>query len=394
MNIGNTTMTAMIDSGASVNVLDSKSFNLLKQDHHSFQIRKPKSKVFSYGTATPLPVLGVFSADVTVGSTSCPADFHVVDTDTCNLLSYRTAEQLKLITLNTDHVTCNIQSAPERMMQKTEKTTGHENVFSQYTSLFDGIGKIKDVQIKLHIDPDVLPKQQKHRRIPFHTRKDVEKELQRLEDLDIIEKIDGPTPWVSPIVVVPKPSGAVRICVDMRQANKAIKRERHPMPTLKDIIADLNGASVFSTLDMTAGYHQFELAPEARHVTTFSTHVGLRRYKRTTVSQLLTGLAGCKNMSDDIIVYGKDKLEHDRNLKAVLDRLQSNNAKLNKDKCNFAQSKVRFYGHIFSKDGLAPDPKKIDASLTTLHSLHPSVFLHTRMQNGSGDQTKSIHSQS
>jgi hypothetical protein len=64
---------------------------------------------------------------------------------------------------------------------------------------------------------------------------------------------------------------------------------------------------------------------------------------------------------NDIIVYGKDKLEHDRNLKAVLDRLQSNNAKLNKDKCNFAQSKVRFYGHIFSKDGLAPDPKKIDA---------------------------------
>ena len=87
------------------------------------------------------------------------------------------------------------------------------------------------------------------------------------------------------------------------------------MPTLEDIIADLNGASVFSTLDMTAGYHHFELAPEVRHVTTFSTHVGLRRYKRlmfgvnaaseifqTAVSQLLTGLAGCKNMSDDIIV--------------------------------------------------------------------------------------------
>lgn len=83
------------------------------------------------------------------------------------------------------------------------------------------------------------------------------------------------------------------------------------MPTLEDIIANLNGASVFSTLDMTAGYHQFELAPEARHVTTFSTHVGLRRYKRlmfgvnaaseifqTAVSQLLTGLAGCKNMSE------------------------------------------------------------------------------------------------
>ena len=128
------------------------------------------------------------------------------------------------------------------------------------------------------------------------------------------------------------------------------------MPTLEDIIADLNGASVFSTLDMTAGYHQFELAPEARHVTTFSTHVGLRRYKRlmfgvnaaseifqTAVSQLLTS-PGCKNMSDDIIVYSKDKLEHDRNLKAVLDRLQSHNAKFNKDKCNLPSPKSASMG--------------------------------------------------
>ena len=65
-------------------------------------------------------------------------------------------------------------------------------------------------------------------------------------------------------------------------------------------------------------------------------------------------------MSDNIIVYGIDKLGHDRNLKAILDRLQSHNAKLDTDKCNFAQSQVRFYGHIFSKDGLASDPKKPD----------------------------------
>ena len=81
--------------------------------------------------------------------------------------------------------------------------------------------------------------------MPFHVQQDVEKELERLENLDIIEKVTDPTPWVSPIVVVPKSSGQVRLCVDMREANKAVKREKHLMPTIDDLVADLNGATVF-----------------------------------------------------------------------------------------------------------------------------------------------------
>jgi hypothetical protein len=149
-----------------------------------------------------------------------------------------------------------------------------------YPDLFDGIGKIKDKKVKLHIDPEIQPKQQSHCHIPFHTRKDVEKELQRLEDLDFIERVEGPTPWVSPIVVVPTKTGEIRLCVDMREANKAVKREKRLKPTLDELIPDLNGATVFSTLDLTSGYHQLELEPESRYITTFSTHVGLRRYKR------------------------------------------------------------------------------------------------------------------
>jgi hypothetical protein len=76
----------------------------------------------------------------------------------------------------------------------------------EFPDLFGGIGKIKNTQVHLHIDNGIIPKQQKHRRIPFHIRKDVEKELQRLEDLDVIEKVDGPTPWVSPIQGVSKKS--------------------------------------------------------------------------------------------------------------------------------------------------------------------------------------------
>ena len=125
------------------------------------------------------------------------------------------------------------------------------NVSEQFPKLFaDGVDKISDIKIKFHIDPSVQPVSQRHRRIPFHVRKDVEAELDRLEKLDIIEKVDGPTPWVSPIFVVPKADGGVRLCIDMREPNKSIKREKHIIPTLDDLISDLNGSTVFSKLDL------------------------------------------------------------------------------------------------------------------------------------------------
>ena len=109
-------------------------------------------------------------------------------------------------------------------------------------------------------------------------------ELQKLEKQDIIEKVPDTehTDWVSPIVVVPKKDGRIRMCVDMRAANTAIKQIRHPIPTVKDISMELTGAKFFSKLDMSQAYHHLQLSPESRGVTTFTTHAGLYRYKRLT----------------------------------------------------------------------------------------------------------------
>jgi hypothetical protein len=160
----------------------------------------------------------------------------------------------------------------------------------------------------------------------------------------------------------------------MHEANQAGKREKHLMPTIDDLVADLNGATVFTTLDLSSGYHQLELAEEIRHITTFSTHLGLRRYKRllfginaaseifqNTIEELLTGQPGCKNISDDIIVFGKDQATHDANLRQVLERLKSHNLRLNKEKCHFSKSELMFYGHIFGAEGLRLDHKKVEA---------------------------------
>ncbi|KAK3103818.1 hypothetical protein FSP39_022146 [Pinctada imbricata] len=197
--------------------------------------------------------------------------------------------------------------------------------------------RLNDHKIKIIVDTgssiNIVEETTSYRRIPFHVRNQVEEELKRLEQQDVIEKAVGPTPWVSPIVVAPraKNPNQIRICVDMRKANKAIERERHLTPTIDDLIMDLNGAKVFSKLDLRNGFHQLELEPESRYVTTFSTHVGLWRYKRLNlgisaapeifqneIHQALHGLKGVRNLSDDIIVFGSDQKTHDANLRAVL----------------------------------------------------------------------------
>ena len=96
-----------------------------------------------------------------------------------------------------------------------------DNILNEYEDIFHGIGKLKNVQVKLHIDKSVKPVAQKHRRVPFHLRSKVDEELDRLLKAGVIEPVSEATDWVSPVVIVPKPdSEEVRLCVDMTQPNK------------------------------------------------------------------------------------------------------------------------------------------------------------------------------
>lgn len=356
-------VTMTVDSGATVNILDSATYKGLRSPP---ALRKATTRVYPYGSNTPLDIPGCFSADFNFRGTVVHATVHVVRGTGGNLLSFTTAQELGVLSLaqNISH-------------------TG--DVTTEFQDLFDGVGKINTKTISLHIDNSIQPKQQPLRRVPFHVRKDVDAELNRLLKLDIIEKAEGPTSWVSPVVVVPKKSSGVRLCVDMRQANKAVQRERHPMPTIDELITDLNGSTVFSTVDLTSGYHQFELDPASRHVTTFTTHQGLFRYKRlmfginaaseifqNAVEDMIRDLPGVKNISDDIIVHGRTQEEHDRRLRSLLLRLRQCNARLNKDKCSFSQKSISFYGHIFGGQGIRADPKKIEAIVKSAAPTNPS----------------------
>ena len=232
------------------------------------------TKVYGYGAKTPLPIVGKFDVEIESSTRIVVTTIYVMQGPCGSLLSYETALALNLIKLTIN--------ATENQQPEAQEENKLKQLLDKYNDRYHGVGKLEDCQVHLHINETVTPSAQPHRRIPFHLRKGLEQELTRLEHEGIIEKVHGPTPWVSPLVVVPKPKNPekVRLCVDMRVANKAIERERHITPTIDDLINDLNGATVFSKLDLNQGYHQLELAPESRYITTFSTHKSLRRYTR------------------------------------------------------------------------------------------------------------------
>ena len=246
----------------------------------------------------------------------------------------------------------------------------------QYPECFQGLGKLKNYQAKIYIDPEVRPVAQNPRRIPFSLRSKVQAKIEELLELDVIEKVDGPTPWVSPICVVPKSDGDIRLCVDMRRANEAVVRERHPIPTVDEVLQNMNESAEFSKLDLKWGYYQIELENKSREIATFATHMGLFRYKRLMfgitsapelyqhiIQQILQGCDGAYNISDDIIVHGRSVEEHDARLNKVMERQREKGLTLNSDKCQFRISKIEFMGHVLSEKGIAPTEEKVKAVL-------------------------------
>ncbi|KMQ92700.1 hypothetical protein RF55_7276 [Lasius niger] len=233
--------------------------------------------------------------------------------------------------------------------------------------------KFKDISINIPIDRKVKPVLQPYRRIPIPLEEKVNRKIEELIDQDIIEKVEGPSEWISPMVPILKENGEIRICIDMRRANMAIIRENHPLPTMDQILPQFRNAKYFSKLDVRNAFHQIEITPQSRHITTFITSKGLYRYKRLMfgiscaleifqkiMENLLITCDGTVNFIDDIVVFGSNEEQHDKRLTQVLDTLKQNNVLLNQDKCLYKTTEIQFLGHNLSAQGIRPLAKYID----------------------------------
>ena len=367
MEIGANPVRFQVDCGATVNILPKKYVG-------SNKIEKT-SKVVQMWNRDKLKPEGTCRLIVKNRKTKkkYSVEFIVVKESLTPLIGASAAQQMKLITVNTDHF--------KQVNILTESQMGEDknDIFKSYADVFDGgLGRLPG-KAHLQVDPTVTPVIAPLRRTAVSLKPKLKQELERLQKMEVIQQVDEPTDWVSQFVTRTKKSGDLRICIDPGQLDKALKREHYQLPIIEEVLPELAQAKVFSKLDLASGYWHIELDEESSLLTTFNTPFGRYKWRRLPfgicvsseifqkrLHQALEGLDGVLCIADDIIVYGKgETLEdanrnHDQSLQNLLQRCRDKGIKLNKEKTELRKSEICFIGHRATKDGLGPDPSKIE----------------------------------
>ena len=352
MMVNGQRVTFLVDTGATVNLLPARYANKIT----------PSKTTLKMWNQTEAPNLGTCKMSLTNPLTkqTVVTDFIVCPDSYTAILGKQTSEKMDLIFINNNF---------ERVA-----AVSPDNIVSKHPSVFDGnLGTIPGVH-RLKTDPTVRPIVMANRRVPIAVKARLKNELDRLTNLGVITPVNTPTPWVSQMVVAEKKSGDLRICIDPRELNKALVRERYTLPTLDDCLHELGKSTIFSKADLASGYWHISLDEESSLLTTFQTPFGRYRWLRlpfgTSVSseifqrkllEALHGLPGVVCVADDVLIHGRTTEEHDHNLEKFLERCETTGIKLNQTKLELRMQNVTFMGHIISKDGLATDPEKVRA---------------------------------
>ena len=250
------------------------------------------------------------------------------------------------------------------------------SVTDKFSDLFEGIGLLPG-EVHLETDSRVPPVRMPLRKLPITIKERVRKELQKLESNSIIEPVKGPTSWLSALLVVNKPSGDIRLCIDPKPLNKALQRDHFLMPTIDDVLPKLTNAKIFSTVDASNAFWHIKLDDESSMLTAFETPFGKYKWLRMPygispapeifqrkILETLSDLRGIACIADDILIYGcgetlnEARIDHDRNLIALLQRCREQNIKLNRDKMKLHRTSVKFMGHELTSSGIHSDPEK------------------------------------
>ncbi|KAL9953715.1 hypothetical protein ACROYT_G041171 [Oculina patagonica] len=350
-----------LDTGARCNVMPLATFHKLGI---KAEFTKSAAQLKSY-SGHVIDVRGVTTMPCQYKDKLYQVKFYIVDRKVPAVLSAATCTEMGLV--SRIHTVASTSpkdqqadtTSPASSVTHTETTANqtttselHQadtpDILQEYSDLFQGLGCLPG-EHAIKINPAVTPVVHPPRKVPVALKGKIKEELDRMEEAGVIVRQTEPTEW-------------------------AIKREHYPMKTIEEVVAEIPGAKVFSTLDAKLGFWQIKLDEASSKLCTFNSPFGRYRFTRLpfgiksapevfqkSMSNLFEDIEGAKPIVDDILVWGRDVKEHDVRLRQVLDRSREANLKLNPEKCHIRQEAVPYIGHVLTKDGLIADPEKIRA---------------------------------
>ena len=253
-----------------------------------------------------------------------------------------------------------------------QRLLGYADAFSQ--AEFD-IGEV-DFEHDIELDPGPCIRD-RPRPVPPQDVEELRQHIQSLLDANIIKP--STSPYASPIVLVRKKNGSLRMCVDYRKVNARTIRDSYALPKIEELFMTLSGAKFFTTMDLSKAYYQVPLTERAKKISAFTTPFGLFEFQRLsfglvnapmTFQRLMERCFQDMNLAeliiflDDVLVHAKSLEELEERTINVLARLRKYGLKLDPDKCMFCVKEVCHLGFLLTADGIRPDPFKIEA-LTT-----------------------------
>ncbi|XP_068118921.1 uncharacterized protein [Hyperolius riggenbachi] len=269
---------------------------------------------------------------------------------------------------------------PENSPAPTEWKKSLQDLLLRKQELFSknefDVGCANSTQHRIRLQDD-KPFRERSRWIPFGDLEDLRQQIAELKRTGIIR--ESRSPYASPIVVVRKKNGSIRLCIDYRTLNRRTIPDQYTTPRIEDALHCLSGAKWFSVLDLRSGYHQIPMHPEDKEKTAFICPIGFFEFNRmpqgltgapATFQRLMERTVGDMHLVevlvylDDIIVFGRTLEEHEERLEKVLDRLWEEGLKLSLEKCQFCMPSVTYLGHVVSAEGVATDPRKLEAVTT------------------------------
>ncbi|XP_034075852.1 uncharacterized protein K02A2.6-like [Gymnodraco acuticeps] len=354
IDINNKSVQFKIDTGADVTVIPHSVFKEVYKHKAPPALQKPRKPLWGPGK-NPLDVVGFASMLLKKGERELMEDVYVIRRLQTALLGRPASVALKLVA-RLDNVTMD-----------TLKTN--------YPTVCSGLGEVQQ-PYAIKLKPGAQPFSLKTpRRIPLPLMDKVKEELSHMEDLEVISRVEEPTDWCAGMVVVPKKTGAVRICLDLNKLNESVCREKYILPSVEETLGKLAGAKIFSKLDANMGFWQIPLIKGSAKYTTFITPFGRYHFNRLPfgiasapehfqnrmTTEVTEGLEGVFCHMDDVLVWGQTQEEHDARLYAVLEKIQKAGITLNVEKCDISKQEVTYLGHVITASGIRPDPSKTEA---------------------------------